>query len=180
MTDRFKPAVQILTDYGYDSTKLIPILQKVQDAYHYLPEDVMRYIANELKISPAKVYGVATFFAHFSTTPKGKHIIKVCNGTACHVKGSASIINAVKTKLKLKDGQETTEDMMQELVDWFGTDLHVEKIGDGKIRARVICNKKAMHYWALQYGPYVEVIEPKEIRDKLRKDIQNMSEKYNK
>ena len=112
MTDRFKPAVQILTDYGYDSTKLIPILQKVQDAYHYLPEDVMRYIANELKISPAKVFGVATFFAHFSTTPKGKHIIKVCNGTACHVKGSASIINAVKTKLKLKDGQETTEDMM--------------------------------------------------------------------
>jgi len=112
MTDRFKPAVQILTDYGYDSTKLIPILQKVQDAYHYLPEDVMRYIANELKISPAKVFGVATFFAHFSTTPKGKHIIKVCNGTACHVKGSASIINAVKTKLKLKDGQETTEDML--------------------------------------------------------------------
>ena len=112
MTDRFKPAVQILTDYGYDSTKLIPILQKVQDAYHYLPEDVMRYIANELKISPAKVFGVATFFAHFSTTPKGKHIIKVCNGTACHVKGSASIINAVKTKLKLKEGQETTEDML--------------------------------------------------------------------
>ena len=112
MTDRFKPAVQILADYGYDSTKLIPILQKVQDAYHYLPEDVMRFIANELKVSPAKVFGVATFFAHFSTTPKGKHIIKVCNGTACHVKGSSSIINAVKTKLKLKDGQETTEDMM--------------------------------------------------------------------
>ena len=86
MTDRFKPAEQILTDFGCDSTKLIPILQKIQDAYHYLPEDVMRFIANELKISPAKVYGVATFFAHFATTPKGKHIIKVCNGTACHVK----------------------------------------------------------------------------------------------
>ena len=112
MTDRFNPAVQILKDYGYDSAKLIPILQKIQDAYHYLPEDVMRFLANELKISPAKVFGVATFFAHFSTTPKGKHIIKVCNGTACHVKGSASIINAVKTKLKLKDGQETTDDML--------------------------------------------------------------------
>lgn len=112
MTDRFKAAVQILTDYGYDSAKLIPILQKIQDAYHYLPEDVMRFIANELKISPAKVFGVATFFAHFSTTPKGKHIIKVCNGTACHVKGSSSIINAVKSKLKLKEGQETTEDML--------------------------------------------------------------------
>ena len=82
MTDRFKPAVQILKDYGYDSAKLIPILQKIQDAYHYLPEDVMRFLANELNISPAKVFGVATFFAHFSTTPKGKHIIKVCNGTA--------------------------------------------------------------------------------------------------
>lgn len=112
MTDRFKAAVQILADYGYDSAKLIPILQKIQDAYHYLPEDVMRFIANELKISPAKVFGVATFFAHFSTTPKGKHIIKVCNGTACHVKGSSSIINAVKSKLKLKEGQETTEDML--------------------------------------------------------------------
>ncbi len=112
MTDRFNPAVQILKDYGYDSAKLIPILQKIQDAYHYLPEDVMRFIANELKISPAKVYGVATFFAHFATTPKGKHIIKVCNGTACHVKGSSAIISAVKEKLKLKDGQETTADAL--------------------------------------------------------------------
>lgn len=112
MTDRFNPAVQILKNYGYDSAKLIPILQKIQDAYHYLPEDVMRFIANELKISPAKVYGVATFFAHFATTPKGKHIIKVCNGTACHVKGSSAIISAVKEKLKLKDGQETTADAL--------------------------------------------------------------------
>ena len=112
MSDRFKPAAQILKENNYDSAKLIPILQKVQDAYHFLPEDVMRYIANELKISPAKVFGVATFFAHFAITPKGKHIIRVCNGTACHVKGSAGIIDAVKKKLKLKDGQETTEDLL--------------------------------------------------------------------
>jgi NADH-quinone oxidoreductase subunit E len=72
----------------------------------------MRFIANELEISPAKVFGVATFFAHFAITPKGKHIIKVCNGTACHVKGSSFVINTVKDKLKLKDGQDTTEDMM--------------------------------------------------------------------
>lgn len=110
MTDRFTPAAKILKEHQYDEAKLIPILQKVQDEYKYLPEDIMRFIANELEISPAKVFGVATFFAHFAITPKGKHIIKVCNGTACHVKGSSFVINTVKDKLKLKDGQDTTED----------------------------------------------------------------------
>ena len=110
MTDRFTPAAKILKEHQYDEAKLIPILQKVQDEYKYLPEDIMRFIANELEISPAKVFGVATFFAHFAIAPKGKHIIKVCNGTACHVKGSSFVINTVKDKLKLKDGQDTTED----------------------------------------------------------------------
>lgn len=110
MTDRFNPAAQILKDHEYDSAKLIPILQKVQEAYTYLPEDIMRFIANELEISPAKVFGVATFFAHFAIAPKGKHIIKICNGTACHVKGSSFVINTVKDLLKLKEGQDTTED----------------------------------------------------------------------
>ena len=112
MTDRFAPAAQILQDFGKDSAKLIPILQKVQDAYGFLPEDIMRFIANELEISPARVFGVATFFAHFAITPKGKHIVRVCNGTACHVKGSSFVINTVKDKLKLKPGQDTTEDGM--------------------------------------------------------------------
>lgn len=111
MTQRFAPTDKILKDHGYDSSKLIPILQKVQDEYKFLPEDVMRYLAGELDIPPAKVFGVATFFAHFAITPKGKHIIKVCNGTACHVKGSSFIINTVKDKLKLKEGQDTTDDM---------------------------------------------------------------------
>ena len=110
MSDRFAPATQILKEFGKDSAKLIPILQKVQDAYGFLPEDIMRYIANELEISPARVFGVATFFAHFATTPKGKHIVRVCNGTACHVKGSATVINMVREVLKLKPGQDTTED----------------------------------------------------------------------
>lgn len=112
MTDRFEPAARILKDHQYDSSKLIPILQKVQDEYKYLPEDIMCFIANKLEISPAKVFGVATFFAHFAITPKGKHIIKVCNGTACHVKGSSFVINTVRDILKLKDGQDTTDDMM--------------------------------------------------------------------
>lgn len=110
MTEKFAPTDKILEEHGYDEAKLIPILQQVQEAYRYLPEDVMRHIAAKLNISPAKVFGVATFFAHFAITPKGKHIIKVCNGTACHVKGAASIISTVKEKLKLAGTKETTDD----------------------------------------------------------------------
>ncbi|MBR2865291.1 MAG: NADH-quinone oxidoreductase subunit NuoE [Elusimicrobiaceae bacterium] len=110
MTEKFAPVDKILKEQGNDPAKLIPILQKVQELYRYLPEDVMRHIANKLEISPAKVFGVATFFAHFAITPKGKHIIKVCNGTACHVKGSSYVINTIKEKLNLKEGQDTTED----------------------------------------------------------------------
>ena len=75
---------------------------------------------------------------------------------------------------------ETTEDMMQELVDWFGNDFRVEKIKNGKIRARVVCNTKAMRFWALQYGPYVEVIKPKGLRDNIKKDIAEMARKYSR
>lgn len=75
---------------------------------------------------------------------------------------------------------ETTEDMMQELVDWFGNDFRVEKIRNGKIRARVVCNTKAMRFWALQYGPYIEVIKPKGLRDNIKKDIAEMARKYSR
>ena len=110
MTQRFAQTDKILESFNYDASKLIPILQQVQDIYRYLPEDVMRHIAGKLHISPAKVFGVATFFAHFAITPKGKHIVKVCNGTACHVKGASPIITAVKNKLKLTGNKETTDD----------------------------------------------------------------------
>ena len=73
---------------------------------------------------------------------------------------------------------ETTEDMMSELVDWFGNDFNVQSIGDGRIRVRVVCNENAMRYWALQYGPWVEVVEPKSLRERLREDALDLSEKY--
>ena len=73
---------------------------------------------------------------------------------------------------------ETPEDMMQELIDWFGNEVRVEKRGDNKIRARITCNAKAMRYWALQYGPYVEVLEPKSLREQIRSDVTKMTEKY--
>ena len=72
----------------------------------------------------------------------------------------------------------TTKDMMSELVDWFGTDFSVIKKDEDRIIVRVNCNEKAMKFWALQYGPYVEVLEPESLRNKIKEDITYMSKKY--
>ena len=100
----------ILEQYEYKKSNLIAILQKVQEVYRYLPEDAMIYIGTKIEgLSPATVFGVATFYAQFSLEPKGKYEIKVCDGTACHVRGSMSVLKAVKEKLSLKEGKMTTE-----------------------------------------------------------------------
>lgn len=109
---KFDKVCQILEENGKDKARLIPILQAVQEVYNYLPEEILTFIASALDISPARVYGVATFFAHFTLKPKGKHIIKVCDGTACHVKRSTAIIDAIKSKLNFTDKENTTKDMM--------------------------------------------------------------------
>jgi len=109
---KFDKVCQILEENGRDKAKLIPILQAVQDVYRYLPEEILAFIASSLNISPARVYGVATFFSHFTLKPKGKHIIKVCDGTACHVKKSTLLIDSLKTKLNLKTNEMTTKDML--------------------------------------------------------------------
>lgn len=111
-TDRFAPALRIIESHGKDRSKLIPILQAVQEAYRYLPEDVLAFIAGTLDISPARVYGVVTFFSHFTMEPKGKHVLKVCDGTACHVRGSSGLIDAIRAALKLEEGNSTTADML--------------------------------------------------------------------
>ena len=102
---------KILEQFEYKKSNLIAILQKVQEEYRYLPEDAMIYIGTKIEgLSPATVFGVATFYAQFSLDPKGKYEIKVCDGTACHVRGSMPVLNAIKNKLKLTDGSVTTQD----------------------------------------------------------------------
>lgn len=76
---------EILKKHEYKSNLVIAIMQDVQKEYHYLPEEALCYIAKELKMSEAKIYGVATFYENFSLEPKGKFVIKICDGTACHV-----------------------------------------------------------------------------------------------
>ena len=76
----------ILKAHDYNKTSVIAIMQDIQKIYHYLPQEVLTYIAGELGLSEAKVYGVATFYENFSLEPKGKYVIKICDGTACHVR----------------------------------------------------------------------------------------------
>ena len=102
---------EIIQTFGGKKSNLIAILQKVQEVYRYLPEDAMIYIGTKMEgLSPATVYGVATFYAQFSLEPKGKFEIKVCDGTACHVRGSMPVLNAIKARLDLTDGKMTTDD----------------------------------------------------------------------
>lgn len=102
---------EIISQCGAKKANLIAILQKIQEEYRYLPEDAMIYIGTKIEeLSPATVFGVATFYAQFSLEPKGKYEIKVCDGTACHVRGSMPVYNALKAKLKLSEGKITTDD----------------------------------------------------------------------
>lgn len=111
-TRKFNAVVEILEKYQFNKSRLITILQLVQEEYRYLPKEVLPYIATALDMPVAEVYGVATFYAHFSLDPKGKHVIKVCNGTACHVKGSMPIVDALYKKLNLSQEKHTTPDML--------------------------------------------------------------------
>ena len=107
----FRVIDEILKSYEYKKSYLIAMLQKVQEIYNYLPEEAMTYLGEKIDgVSPATVYGVATFYAQFSLEPKGKYEIKVCDGTACHVRGSLPVLNAIKDKIKLDEGKFTTKD----------------------------------------------------------------------
>lgn len=101
---------QIVEEVGTGKGGLIPVLQKAQGTYGYLPPKVLRLIAGRLGVALSKVYGVATFYSQFHLTPRGRHIIQQCDGTACHVRGAARIIEAVERGLGIKAG-ETTPDL---------------------------------------------------------------------
>ncbi len=100
----------IVRAHGCDSARLIAILQEIQAAENYLSEDNLTLVADLLDISVARVYSVATFYENFSLEPKGKHIIKVCDGTACHVRKSGPIYDAIHEYLGLTGKKKTSAD----------------------------------------------------------------------
>lgn len=109
---KFRKVCDILNRHGYRPSGLIPILQAVQHEYRYLPEEVLTFVATSLDVPPARVFGVATFYAHFALEPKGRHVIRICDGTACHVKQSLPILDALREKLGTSEKQKTTADTL--------------------------------------------------------------------
>ena len=101
---------KMLQKYNYDSTNIIQILQDIHVLYNYLPAKVLKYVSKRLKVPLSKVYSPATFYTAFSLKPRGKHLITVCMGTACHVRGATTILSEFKRRLGIKHG-ETTRDM---------------------------------------------------------------------
>lgn len=110
--EKFANVCRILEKHGNHPARLIPILQAVQEEYRYLPEEVLAFIAVALDVPPARVFGVATFYAHFAMEPRGKYIVRLCDGTACHVKQSIPILEALYGKLGLSQKKKTTEHML--------------------------------------------------------------------
>jgi Respiratory-chain NADH dehydrogenase 24 Kd subunit. len=101
--------LKVIAEHKNDKGALMPIMQKAQEIYGYLPIEVQSIISDELGIPLEKIYGIATFYAQFALNPKGKYKISVCLGTACYVKGSGDILNKLKEVLKISDGECTPD-----------------------------------------------------------------------
>ena len=99
-----------MEEFGREESSLIAILQAAQEHYRFLPKQIFPYLSGKLGISEAKIFGVASFYENFSLEEKGKYVIKVCDGTACHVRRSTAILDELKKVLKLAEGQKTTAD----------------------------------------------------------------------
>ena len=107
----FSVVDSILDKYPRHERSTIAILQDIQEHYHYLPEEIFPYVAKAIHVGEARLYGVATFYENFSLDPKGKYVIRCCDGTACHVRGSIPILNKLRSELGLSETKKTTDDL---------------------------------------------------------------------
>ncbi|MBO8140256.1 MAG: NADH-quinone oxidoreductase subunit NuoE [Thermosipho sp. (in: Bacteria)] len=110
MERTFEKVEEILKKHGYEKKNLIKILLDVQKKYRHIPKEVVNYLSVALDIPPAKIFGVATFYAQFSLKPKGEYTILICDGTACHMEGSMKLVSAIEEELGIKPG-EVTQDL---------------------------------------------------------------------
>ena len=108
----YRTTDEIIARYGKKDSALIPIIQDIQTQYRYLPGELLSYVASQIGITETKAYSVATFYENFSFEAKGKYVIKVCDGTACHVRQSTPVLEALWKELGLSKKKHTTDDMM--------------------------------------------------------------------
>ena len=108
----YKKADEIIEHYERCAASLIPIMQDIQAEYRYLPAELLTYVAGQIGVTEAKAFSVATFYENFSFEPKGKYVIKVCDGTACHVRKSTTILERIYSELGLSKEKVTTDDML--------------------------------------------------------------------
>ena len=108
----YRTTDEIIARYGKKGSALIPIMQDIQTQYRYLPGELLSYVASQIGITETKAYSVATFYENFSFEAKGKYVIKVCDGTACHVRQSTPVLEALWKALGLSRKKHTTDDMM--------------------------------------------------------------------
>ena len=107
----FKIVDSIADELGCKQSSIIAILQSIQEHYRYLPREIFPYLAKKLGCREARIYGVATFYENFSLEPKGKFVIKVCDGTACHVRKSIPILERLRKETGLSEKKSTTDDL---------------------------------------------------------------------
>ena len=134
---------EIFSRYHGDKQELIPILQETQGQFRYLPAEAMREISRFLHIPLSTIYGVSTFYAQFKLTPMGRKVIRICRGTACHVRGGAKILEETEKLLGIKAG-ETTDDLEYtlETIACFGScALAPVMVIDDTVHGRVTANK---------------------------------------
>ena len=103
---------EILAAHNCQQQAIIAILQEIQEHYHYLPQEIFPHVAEKLGVPESHIYSVATFYENFSLEPKGKNVIKICDGTACHVRKSIPILNRVREELGLSATKKTTDDLL--------------------------------------------------------------------
>jgi NADH-quinone oxidoreductase subunit E len=108
-TPDLAPLHGVLEQYREQRGAVIPVLQKAQEIYGWLPKEVLETVSREMRVPLSKIYGVVTFYSQFYLTRRGRHVVRQCDGTACHVKGAARIIDVMQNHLEIKAG-ETTPD----------------------------------------------------------------------
>jgi NADH-quinone oxidoreductase subunit E len=101
----------ILKKHGYEGSRIIQVLTDIQAQYNYLPRENLEYVSQQLKVPLSKVYGIATFYAAFSLMPRGEHLVTVCTGTACFVRGVSDVLKRIEDRLGIKAGFTTGDNM---------------------------------------------------------------------